>query len=112
DTARTVALVAHFLVARAFELAGTAFDRALDVVLRHALRLRLVDRKTQPRGRRRIAAAFPGGDRDLANQLREDLAAFDILGPFPEADVGPLAVTGHVTAPPAPKAEYRIARAR
>src|SRR5690606_4946971 len=87
------------LVADALELAGAALDRAVPVVLRHALRLRLVDGEPQPRIRGRITAARAGRDRDLADQLREDLAALRVLRAFAKADVCPLAVTCHVTAP-------------
>src|SRR5690606_40322258 len=94
-----VALVTHFLVARALELARAALDRALHVVLGHALRFRFLEREAQTRIRSGIAASGAGSDRDLADQFREDLAALGVLSAFSETDIGPLAVTGHVTAP-------------
>src|SRR5690606_3764549 len=90
--------VTDLLVARALELAGAALDRALDVVLRHALRLRLLDRETQAGIRCRIAAAAAGPDRDLSSELRAALAALSVLRALPEPCVGPCAVPGHVTA--------------
>src|SRR5690606_19715641 len=102
DAARAIAFVARLLVALAFELARPALDRALHVVLGHALRLRLLDRETKPRIRRGITASGAGRDRDLADELREDLAALCVLRAFSESDVRPLAVTRHVTAPSVP----------
>src|SRR5690606_19958985 len=102
DAARAVALVADLLVGRAFEVAGAALDRAVHVVLGHALRLRLVDGEAQPGIRCGIASAGARGDRDLADQPREDLTAFRVLSALSELDIGPLAVTGHVTAPSVP----------
>src|SRR5690606_33549242 len=65
-------------------------------------RLRLLDREAKPRIRRGITASGAGCDRDLADELREDLAALRVLRAFSESDVRPFAVTGHVTAPSVP----------
>src|SRR5690606_30804458 len=72
-------------------------DRALDGVLRHVLAERLVHRRAQARVVGGIAAAEPGGNGDLTDQLGEDLAALGVLAGFLVFDVGPFAVTGHMS---------------
>src|SRR5690606_32951106 len=88
DAARAVAFVTHFLVARALELARAALDRALHVVLGHALRFRFLEREAQTWIRSGIAAPGAGSDRNLADQFREDLAALCVLSAFSETDSG------------------------
>src|SRR5690606_12265714 len=88
DAAGGVALVAHFLVLDAFELAGGLLDRALDHVLGHVRRQCLVHRRAQARVVVRIAPAGAGGDADLADQLGENLAALGIAGVLARFDRG------------------------
>jgi hypothetical protein len=52
---------------------------ALDHVLGHVHVQALVDRRAQPRVAGRVAAAGARRDRDLADDLGEDLAALGIL---------------------------------
>ena len=42
-----------------------------------------------------LAPAEPGGDRDLSNEAREQLAPLGVLGALAVLDVGPLAVSRH-----------------
>src|SRR3990167_7450912 len=70
DPARTVALIMHFLVLRAFEFAGTTPDGALDGVPGHVLIQSLVDGRAQARVQPGIAtSAHARGDGDFADQL-------------------------------------------
>src|SRR4249919_2125793 len=88
DAAGGIAFVADFLVFDAFQFAGGLLDRALDHVLGHVRRQRLVDRDAQPRIVRRLAATGARGDRNLADDLGEDLAAPGILGVLAAFDGG------------------------
>src|SRR3989344_5941373 len=74
DPGRTVSFIMHFFVMRAFELAGTALDGALDGVPGHVLIQGLVDGGAQARGTLRIAPAPRARrHRDLAAYLGENL---------------------------------------
>src|SRR5690606_24805080 len=86
DAAGGVTLVAHLLVLDALELAGGLLDRALDHVLRHVGRQALVGGAAQARVAGRVAAAGPGRDGDLADELGEDLAAARVLGVLARVD--------------------------
>src|SRR5450631_3941612 len=90
-----VALVTDFLVVDAFELAGAAFDGAIDRVLRHVVACRLVDREPQAWIGRDVAAAEPGRDGDFADEASEDLAALGVGRGLLVLDIRPLAVAGH-----------------
>src|SRR5439155_11843107 len=60
-----VPLVGLLLENLAGELPGPLLDRPLDVVRGHVVALRLLDRGPEPRVPLCVAAAHPGGDRDL-----------------------------------------------
>src|SRR6202040_3595634 len=61
---RAVTFVNNLIKMRGFvSFAGAAFDRALDVIVRHALCTRRLDRAAQPRIGARIATAALCGDR-------------------------------------------------
>jgi hypothetical protein len=93
--ADAVALVADFLVAHAFEVAGGLVDVALDGVGRHVGRLGLLDRQAQARVGRRVAAAGAGRDHDFTDDAGPDLAALFVLAALAVLDIGPFAVSGH-----------------
>ena len=95
DAAGSVALVHDLTVLDAFELAGALLDRALDVVLGHRRRPRVLDRSAEARVAVRVTAALLGGDRDLADELREMRAALRVGRGFVVLDLLPLAVAGH-----------------
>ena len=95
DPARAVALVADFLHLRAFQLARAALDGALHRVLGHVFRLRLGNGETQPRVAARIRAAVARGNRQLANEAGEHLAALGVFLCFLVFDICPFTVTGH-----------------
>ena len=76
-------------------LAGAAFDRALDVVVRHALRAGRLDHAAEPGIARRIAATDLRRDADLLRELAEDRAAFDVERAFEALNLGPFAVSRH-----------------
>ncbi len=84
-----VALVANFLVIDAFELAGSAFDGVVDVVLGQALRLCLFNGQPQSRVGANVAAAHLGRDRDFLDQFGEHLAPLGVLASFSMLDIGP-----------------------
>src|SRR5690606_1115323 len=56
---------------------------------------RLVHCQAQTRVVRRNRAAMLGGDRQLANQLGEDLAPLGVLTPLAVLDIGPFGMTSH-----------------
>ena len=95
-TGNAVTFVADFLVVDAFEVAGAALDRALDVVLRHVVGVGLVDRQPQTRVGPRIAAAHARRDGDFLDEAGKNLAALGVLLALAVLDVRPLAVTCHV----------------
>src|SRR5271156_1622753 len=83
DAFRAVALVHDGLEVRGVRaLAGTARDCALDVVLRHRIRPRLLDRVLKGKVVRRIRPTLLRRDDDRARELREELAALDVGGAF------------------------------
>ena len=93
--ARAVAFVCDLVVIDTFELTRALLHRSLDVLLRHRVRPSRFDRETQPRVARRIAAADFRGHRDLANELREQRAAFGVGGRLIVLDLLPFAVARH-----------------
>src|SRR5690606_3927018 len=95
DPARGVAFVADLLVVHAFQLTGGLLDRALDDVLGHVRGQRLVHRGTQARVVARVAATGARGNRDLADELGEDLAPLRVLCALAVLDVGPLGMACH-----------------
>ena len=79
DAGGAVALVHDRLVVRAAGLgAGAALDRAVDVVVRDRRLLRLLDGVVERRVAGRVAAAHPGRDLDVLDQLGEHLAALGV----------------------------------
>ena len=63
-------------------LARSLRDRPLDVVLRHRVRARLLDRVLEREVGVRVGSAFLGGDHDRPRELREELAALASAAPF------------------------------
>src|SRR3954467_2926447 len=95
DAAGAVALVRHFLIIDALELSGALLDRALDVLFRHRARSRVLDRRSQTRVPLWITAALLGGERNLANELREQRAALRVGRCLVMLDLLPFTVTSH-----------------
>src|SRR4030095_5238192 len=80
---------------RVIALAGAAFDGALDIIVRHALGPRRLDRAAQtwiPIG---IATAGFSGDGDFLRQFAEDLAAFRVDRAFETLDLRPFTMSRH-----------------
>src|SRR5213075_3173982 len=73
-------------------LARALRDRPVDVVLRHRVRARLLDRVLEREVVRRVAAAFLGRDDDRARELREELSALRVGRAFLVLDRRPLAM--------------------
>src|ERR1700761_1178565 len=96
DAARTVALEGDLFIERAGQLTGAALDGALDVVLRHVLRLGCEDRRAQPRITVRVAAPACR-HADFLDQAGEDLAALRVQRAFFVLDCGPFRMAGHRT---------------
>ena len=82
DAVRGVALVGDALVRDAFELAGTALDGPLDVVLGHRRVARLLHHRAQRRVRLGVTAAVARRDLDLAGEPREQLPRAASAAPF------------------------------
>ena len=76
--AGAVALVDDFFEVGAFQFAGAAFDRPLDVLLGHADGLGVVDGVAEPQVGVGIAAAVLGRDDDRLGQLAPELAALGV----------------------------------
>src|SRR5690606_29408422 len=89
------ALVEELFVRDALELARALLDGAGDVLARHVRVARGVEGATEPRVTVGVAAAEPRRDRDLLDDLREDLAALRVLGALPVLDRGPFVVAAH-----------------
>jgi len=94
--ARAVALVGDLLVLDARLLARAAADGARDVLARHVVRLGFGDDRAEARITVGIAAAAAGGDRQLLDEPREDLAALGIGGTLLVLDGVPLGMARHV----------------
>ena len=82
-------------VLNVFALAGAAFDGTLDVIVRHALRSRNLDRAAQTRIAIRITPAGFRGDGDFLRQLAEDFAASRVNCAFETLDLRPFAMSRH-----------------
>jgi hypothetical protein len=91
----TVALVTDLFELHTVLAAGTTLDCALDVVRGHIHLARLLHCEAQPEIALDVRAAFARGDRQLARDLGEHLAATSIDDRFLVLDSSPLAVTGH-----------------
>src|SRR5207244_6134025 len=79
--------------------ARAAGDRALDVLLRHRVRARLLDRVREREVARRVGPSLPRGDDDRARELREELAPLRVGGALLVLDRRPLAMPGHAPPP-------------
>src|SRR5690606_6840957 len=77
------------------ELAGGLLDRALDVVLRAAEGLGLVDRVAEAEVHRRVGPADAGGDVDGAAELAEELAPLGVDGVLAGRHVGGVGMSCH-----------------
>jgi hypothetical protein len=75
--------------------AGAALDRALDVVVRHALSTRRLDRAAQPRIGVWIATATFCSDRDFLRQLAKNLPAFGVNRALEPLYLRPFAMSRH-----------------
>src|SRR5690606_6482113 len=95
DAAGAVALVRHLLVVGPLDLAGAPLDGALDGVLRHVLRLRLVDGEGEAGVRVGVAAALARRDHEVARDAGPRLRAPLVGGALLPLDLRPLVVTGH-----------------
>jgi len=89
DAPRAVTLEADLLVVDAFQLAGAAQNRALDVLLRHVFRLGSQNGCAQAGVHIGVTAALCG-DSDLLEQTSEYLAALGIERALLVLDCGPL----------------------
>ena len=93
--AYAVAFIARFFIGHAFQLAGAAFDGAIDVVARHVFGFAFVDGEPQARVVVWVAAAHAGSHGDFFNQAGKNLAAFGVLAPFAVLNICPFGMTGH-----------------
>src|SRR6185295_455053 len=102
DAVRAVALVDDRLEGLRIRIrARAARDRALDVVLRHGIGARLLDRVLQREVAGWIGSPLLRRDDDRARELREQLAALRVGGALLVLDRRPLAMPGH-SSPPVP----------
>ena len=98
DAVRAVALVHDRLVVGAAGLgAGAALDRAVDVVVGDRGLLGLLDGVVERRVAGRVAAAHPGRDLDVLDQLGEHLAALGVDDGLLVLGGRPLGVAGHAS---------------
>ena len=96
DTAGPEAFVAQGVEALLAAVpARRLLQRALDIVLWHAMRLCRRDGRAQPGIVVRVGRAFSGRNVDFADQLREPLGPPGILRALAVHDVGPFGMTGH-----------------
>src|SRR5262249_51635738 len=79
--------------------ANTALDRALDIVVRHSLPARCLDRAAPTRISIRIATARFRGDGGFLWMFAEDLAVFRVDRAFEALDLRPLAMSRHIGFP-------------
>src|SRR4051812_3048126 len=94
-TCRAVALVAHFVVGHALELARAALDGARHAVLGHVGLARFLEREAQTRVAVWVAAAGFRRHRDFTDEAREAFAFFGISRRLAVLDVRPFAVPRH-----------------
>ena len=95
DAVRAVALVRLLLVVGALDLARAALDSALDVVLGHVLRLRLIDGEREARVHVGVAAGLARGHHDVAGNARPGLRLLGVGDGLLPLDLRPLVVSGH-----------------
>src|SRR4029077_20262470 len=70
-------------------------DRPLEVRKGHVQGAGPIHRQAEPEVAVGIAATLTGREHDLARHLREDRAAFHVVGALLALDLGPLGMTGH-----------------
>ena len=80
--ADAIAFIANFFVVHALQFTGTAFDGALNRVLRHIVFIGFVHGQTQAWIGADVAAAQARGNGDFFNQARENFAALGVLAAF------------------------------
>src|ERR1700691_6144910 len=95
DTPGTVALKGDLLIDRSGQFTGAALNGALDVVLRHVLRLGSGDGPAQPGIGVHISPALASSHGDFPDQAGEDLAALGIKCALFVLDCGPFGMAGH-----------------
>src|SRR5256714_5546184 len=95
DAARPVALVSYLLVRDAFFGPRAAAHGAVNRVVGHVRALGVGDGFAKARVPFGVAAARPGRDLNLFNQLREELAALGVQSALLVFDGVPLRVSGH-----------------
>ena len=95
DPVDAITLVAVFFIDNIIELTCALLDRTLDGVLGHVSAKGLVYGKSQARIGRHVRATHLRSDRDFADELGKQLAAFRVLRVLAVLDVGPFTMTGH-----------------
>src|SRR5207248_1964351 len=79
DAAGAISFVDNFFEIGSFDaFAGATLNRAVDVIVRHTLISRGLDRAAKTRVSIRITAAAFRGDSDFLREFAEDLAAFRV----------------------------------
>ena len=92
---RAVTLVGDFLVVFTLTFARRLLDGAVDVVVGHVVVFRLGDDIAELGVQRRVGAARPDGDGDLAADLGEDLASGSVRLALLHLNIMPLGMSGH-----------------
>jgi len=92
---RRVNLVGKVLVGGSLAPAGSLFDRALDIVVRHVGRAAFEQGHAQARVHVGIAAGELCGDGDFLAELGKNLAAFGVNGALEVFYLRPFAMSGH-----------------
>src|SRR5580704_8577760 len=78
DATWSVSFKNSLFVLLAFELARTAQDRPLDILVRHVFVLRRKNGRSKPRIRIRIASANARSNGDFSDDTRENAAALGV----------------------------------
>src|SRR5260221_3289595 len=99
DPAGPISFVGDLLIAHTGKLAGSLFDRLLDVVFRHVGGPRRQDDRPQARVPFGIATANPGGDGDLFDPLGEKPPALGVGRTLLVLDRVPLRMSRHEPSP-------------
>ena len=100
DAAGAVALVGDGLISRRIGARpGALGDRAFDVVPRHRVFARLLDRVLEREVAGRVGTSVARGDDDRPRQLGEELAPLGVGRPLLALDRCPLAMTGQGSPP-------------
>ncbi len=95
DAGGGIALVGDRFITDAFELAGAAFDRALDRVQRHGRVPGLGEHRAERGVGGHVPPTLPSSDLDLADQLGEQLASSRVDGTLAMLGGCPLGMTRH-----------------